>query len=241
MIGASGGLEGSVPHRGLVDHQGRLWIAANKGVFRCDLPGPGCRFVRQNPPGTLDKGAWSVSEDRRGVIWVTAPDGWWRASDRGWRHYGKSDGLLSADACIATFGPDEAIYLRHRFDPGMERAEFDGGKLLRSTLIVPAGTGRRGRSRALPRLGTGEGIGVGGGIGAGVAGVGRGRSDSPPASSAERDFECVEIHQPRQHHHHGWAGEGAAGWVPGAHGRARFRDRHLSGRPPPSVRSFCPS
>jgi len=138
------GSSGVTPDRGLFDHANRLWIATHGGVFRSDNPAVSGRFVRVDPPGLLKQGAWAVSEDRSGTIWVIAPDGLWKLKEDQWRHYGKSDGLLTDSPYIIVVGADNSLYIRHRFDAGVERVEFDGDRIARSTMIVPADVNRAG-------------------------------------------------------------------------------------------------
>jgi signal transduction histidine kinase/ligand-binding sensor domain-containing protein/CheY-like chemotaxis protein len=133
------GLETDTPHRATIDRAGRLWVAANTGLFRNDSPTSSHRFVKVNPPEVLEKGVWSVAEDQRGIVWVAGPEGLWRLDDGQWRIYRKADGLLSDNAYIIVVAADNTLWIRHRFDAGVERVEFEGDRIVRSTAIVPAG------------------------------------------------------------------------------------------------------
>ena len=137
-IGKGDGLEAETPRRGLVDRAGRLWVAANTGLFRNDSPASSRHFVKVNPDGFLAKGAWSVAEDKQGTVWATGPDGLWRLEEGQWRRYQKSDGLLSDYPYIIAVAPDNSLWLRHRFDGGVERVEFEGERIRQATGIVPA-------------------------------------------------------------------------------------------------------
>ena len=136
-VGREDGL-GEILNRGLVDQTGRLWVAANAGLFRNDDPSTSHRFVKVNPPGVLEKGTWSVAVDRQGTAWVIGPDGLWRLKENQWRKYQRSDGLLTDEPYIAVVANDNSLWLRHRFDAGVERVEFAGDRIVRSTAIVPA-------------------------------------------------------------------------------------------------------
>src|SRR5579883_252157 len=136
-VGERDGLNAETPHRGLIDRVGRLWVAANSGLFRNDTPGSSYRFVRVNPLDVLVKGVWSISEDKLGALWAAGADGLWRLQNGRWRRYSKADGLLSNNPYIVLVAPDNSLWLRHRFDAGVERVEFDGDRLVRSTAIVP--------------------------------------------------------------------------------------------------------
>jgi len=138
LVGKDDGLAAGSQNRGLIDRDGRLWVAANAGVFRNENPRSSFRFVKVNPPGSLAKGAWSVSQDKLGAIWVTGPGGLWKVKEGQWRQYAKADGLLSDNPYVIVAAPDNSLWLRHRFDAGVERVEFQGDRILRATAIVPA-------------------------------------------------------------------------------------------------------
>jgi signal transduction histidine kinase/ligand-binding sensor domain-containing protein/ActR/RegA family two-component response regulator len=135
------GLQAETPNRALVDHAGRLWVAANTGLFRNDTPTSSYRFVLANPPDALVKGAWSVSEDKLGTLWTVGPDGLWSFKDGRWRRYLKADGLLSDHPYIVLTASDNSLWLRHRYDAGVERVDVEGDRIVRSTAIVPTGPG----------------------------------------------------------------------------------------------------
>ena len=138
LFGAADGLPCGTSHRGFVDHLDRLWVATACGVFRNDRPSASDRFHRIDQPASLEHGAWAFAEDKQGTMWITNPDGLWRFSDGRWRQYRKADGLLSDNPYIATIGPDGALWLHHRFDAGIERVEFSGDRIVRSTAVLPA-------------------------------------------------------------------------------------------------------
>ena len=140
-VGKQDGLKAETPYRGLVDRAGRMWVAASTGLFRNDTPTASCRFVSVNPPDVLVRGAWSVSEDKLGSVWAVGADGLWRLKDGRWRRYSRADGLLSDSPYIVLVAGDNSLWLRHRYDAGVERVEMEGDRIVRSTAIVPADTG----------------------------------------------------------------------------------------------------
>jgi ligand-binding sensor domain-containing protein len=137
MFRAADGLSCAAAHRGLVDHLDRLWVATACGIFRSDRPSAVARFHKIEEPAPLDKAAWAIAEDKQGTMWITNPDGLWRLRDGQWRLFGKADGLLSENPYIPVVAADGALWLRHRSDGGIERVEFSGERLVRSTPIVP--------------------------------------------------------------------------------------------------------
>jgi len=140
LFGPAEGLPCATSHRGFVDHLDRLWVGTACGVFRNDQPSASDRFRRIDQPGSLEHGAWAFTEDKQGTMWITNPDGLWRLSEGRWRQYRKADGLLSDNPYITTIGPDGALWLHHRFDAGIERVEFAGDRIVRSTPVLAADT-----------------------------------------------------------------------------------------------------
>ena len=138
LFGQADGLPCGTSHRGLVDHLGRLWVATGCGVYRNDRPADSTRFQRIEQPASLEHAAWAVAEDQQGVVWITNPDGLWRLSEGQWHQYVKANGLLSDAPYIPIVGPDGALWLRHRYDAGIERVEFSGDRIVRSTAVLAA-------------------------------------------------------------------------------------------------------
>jgi signal transduction histidine kinase/streptogramin lyase/ActR/RegA family two-component response regulator len=138
LFGRAEGLPCAISHRGFVDHLDRLWIATACGVFRNDRPSSSNRFRRIDQPESLERVAWAFAEDKQGTMWITNPDGLWRLSEGRWRQYRKADGLLSDNPYIPIIGSDGALWLHHRYDAGIERVEFLGDRIVRSTPVLPA-------------------------------------------------------------------------------------------------------
>jgi signal transduction histidine kinase/CheY-like chemotaxis protein len=138
LFGPDDGLSCQTSYRGFIDHLNRLWVATACGVFRNERPEVSSGFHRIDQPRSMDRGAWSFAEDRQGTMWITSPDGLWRLAEGRWRQYRKADGLLGDDPYITTIGPDGALWLHHRFDAGIEKVEFSGDRLLRSTPVFPS-------------------------------------------------------------------------------------------------------
>jgi signal transduction histidine kinase/CheY-like chemotaxis protein len=137
-VGPAEGLACGTVHRGFIDHLDRLWLATACGVFRNDRPAASGRFLLVDQPASLTHVAWSVTEDRQGSMWITAPGGLWRLREGEWRRYGKAEGLLSDDPYIVAVASDGALWLRHRYDAGIERVEFSGDRIGRATAVVQA-------------------------------------------------------------------------------------------------------
>src|SRR5580658_3047722 len=138
LSGAADGLTCPTSHRDFVDHLDRLWVATSCGVFRNDRPSASRSFHRIDQPASMEHGAWAFAEDKLGTMWVTNADGLWRLSEGGWRQYRKADGLSSDNPYIPVIAPDGSLWLHHRLDAGIERVEFSGDRIVRSTPVLRA-------------------------------------------------------------------------------------------------------
>jgi signal transduction histidine kinase/CheY-like chemotaxis protein len=138
LVEPADGLTCVTSHRGFVDHLDRLWVATACGIFRNDRPTASNRFHRIDQPAPLGHGAWAISEDKQGTMWITNSDGLWSLNEGRWHQYRKADGLSSDHPYIIAIAADGAIWLHHRFDAGIERVEFAGDRILRSTAVLPA-------------------------------------------------------------------------------------------------------
>ena len=135
VFGPVEGLPCETSFRGFIDHLDRLWVGTTCGVFRNDRPATSDRFRLIDQPAELKRGAYGISEDIQGTIWITSPDGLWRLSNDRWRHYRKSDGLLNDNPYIVAIAADGALWLRHRYNAGIERVEFQGDRIVRATPV----------------------------------------------------------------------------------------------------------
>jgi signal transduction histidine kinase/BarA-like signal transduction histidine kinase len=121
-----------------VDRLDRLWLGSPCGILLNSQPAVSDRFIRIDQPQALQRGAWAATMDPGRAMWITNSDGLWRMRDGVWRHYGRSEGLLSDDAYVPILGPDGALWLRHRLDAGVERVQISGDRIVHVDSIVPA-------------------------------------------------------------------------------------------------------
>ncbi len=126
------------PEDVFVDHGDRLWVPTSCGVFRNDRPSVSNHFIRLDTPESLSRGSWKVLEDAQGTVWVTNHDGLWSLRDGQWRQHRRAEGLLTDNPYVMVLASDGSIWMRHRFDAGVERVEVSGDRIVRATPIVPA-------------------------------------------------------------------------------------------------------
>jgi len=125
------------PEDVFVDRHDRLWVPTACGLFRNDRPSVSNRFIRLDTPDSLSRRSIKILEDAQGTIWVANPDGLWSLREGQWRLHTRADGLLSDNPYVMALAPDGSIWMRHRYDAGIERVDVSGDRIVRVTAIVP--------------------------------------------------------------------------------------------------------
>ncbi len=121
-----------------VDRHERLWVPTACGLFRNDRPTVSNRFIRLDTPESLNRRALKILEDAQGTIWVANPDALWSLREGQWREHRRADGLLTDSPYVMALAADGSIWMRHRYDAGVDRIEVSGDRIVRATAIVPA-------------------------------------------------------------------------------------------------------
>ncbi len=137
MVGSESGLLCN-PEDLFVDQRDRIWVPTSCGIFRNDRPAASDVFVRIEAPEDLNHGAWKVLVDRGETVWVTNRQGLWRMQSGRWQQYRKADGLLSDDPYVMALAADGSLWLRHRYNAGVERVVFAGSRIAGATAVVPS-------------------------------------------------------------------------------------------------------
>ncbi|MEQ1947741.1 MAG: two-component regulator propeller domain-containing protein [Bryobacteraceae bacterium] len=116
----------------LVDHEGRLWVAAQSGLYRTAGPvffGKPLRLERQVPEGTQNFEAFSkVIEDRKGQVWVAGDLGLARYAAGNWARYKERDGLKANQVAHMAEESDGSMWIGYRDALGLSVLTFDREK-----------------------------------------------------------------------------------------------------------------
>jgi signal transduction histidine kinase/ligand-binding sensor domain-containing protein/CheY-like chemotaxis protein len=136
-VGAGDGLPCD-PEDVFVDRHDRLWLPTTCGLFRNDQPAVSNRVIRVQTPESFGPSAWRVMEDTHGTIWVTNRTALWSLRDGQWRQHRRAEGLLTDNPYLMVLARDGSIWLRHRYDAGVDRLEVAGDRIVRATAVVPA-------------------------------------------------------------------------------------------------------
>jgi PAS domain S-box-containing protein len=120
-----------------VDRHDRLWLPTGCGLFLNDRPSLSNRFIRVETPESFGHAAWKVIDDTQGTVWITNRTGLWSLREGQWRRHRRAEGLLTDDPYVMALATDGSIWLRHRYDAGIDRLEVAGDHIVRATAVVP--------------------------------------------------------------------------------------------------------
>ena len=126
------------PEDVFVDRHDQLWLPTRCGLFLNARPSVSNRVVRVETPESFGRSAWKVIEDAQETVWVTNGTTLWSLREGQWRPHRRTEGLLTDSPYTMALAGDGSIWLRHRYDAGIDRLEVSGGRILRATSIVPA-------------------------------------------------------------------------------------------------------
>jgi signal transduction histidine kinase/ligand-binding sensor domain-containing protein/CheY-like chemotaxis protein len=137
LVGAKDGLPCD-PEDVFVDRHDRLWLPTRCGLFRNDQPSVSNRVNRVVTPESFGSTAWNVIEDTQGTVWVASPRALWSLREGQWRQHSRAEGLLTDNPFVMALAQDGSVWLRHRYDAGVDRLEVSGDRIVRATAVVPA-------------------------------------------------------------------------------------------------------
>ena len=126
------------PEDVFVDRHDRLWLPTGCGLFLNEHPSISNDVLRVETPEPFGRAARKVIEDAQGTVWVTTRTALWSLRQGKWRQHGLTEGLLTNDPYVMALARDGSIWLRHRYDPGVDRLEVSGDSIVRATAVVPA-------------------------------------------------------------------------------------------------------
>jgi len=136
-VGARDGLPCD-PEDVFVDREDRLWLPTRCGLYVNERPSVSDHVIRVVTPESFGSSAWKLVEDTHGTIWVTNGTALWSLRQGRWRKHGRAEGLLTDHPYALAAAADGSIWLRHRYDGGIDRLEVSDDRILRASAIVPA-------------------------------------------------------------------------------------------------------
>lgn len=137
MAGSKDGLPCD-PEDVFVDRRDRLWLPTMCGLFLNEQPAISNRVIRVQTPESFGHFAWKVLEDTQGTIWVTNRTALWSLRDGQWREHQRAQGLLTDNPYVMVLAKDGSIWMRHRYDAGIDRLEVSGDRIVHATAVIPA-------------------------------------------------------------------------------------------------------
>ena len=117
------------------DHEQRLWVTTEAGLFMA-MP-PYRRFSRITElPSTR---MWAVSEGSDGTVWAGGAGGLYEFAAGRWKNLTRADGLSNTEVLSLGAGPDGAVWVGYRFGGGIDRVRPQAGGV-----AIEKGVQRRG-------------------------------------------------------------------------------------------------
>ena len=123
-VGEAQGLTDTSVRHVAVDHEGRVWAATYRGLFR-SVPGNTSRFQQLSPMGTGAPELFHmVVPDRAGGVWVAGEEGLLHYSGDRWRRFTKKDGLAYDKVAQVMQDPDGSLWVGYRDAYGITHLTF---------------------------------------------------------------------------------------------------------------------
>ena len=126
------------PEDVLIDRQDRLWLTTACGLFLNKRPSVSNQVARVETPEPFGRAAWKILEDGRGTIWVTNRTALWSLRNGQWRQHGRQEGIITKNPYVMALAKDGSIWMRHRYDAGIDRLEISDDRIVQVTEVVPA-------------------------------------------------------------------------------------------------------
>jgi diguanylate cyclase (GGDEF)-like protein len=102
------------------DHQKRLWVGSDSGLFTAQAP-----YTEMLPvtelPGLHVR---AIVEGSDGTIWVGGIGGLYSLTGGQWKHWTKADGLRDQQILSLGVGAQGTIWVAYRFEAGMDRIQL---------------------------------------------------------------------------------------------------------------------
>jgi PAS domain S-box-containing protein len=121
-----------------VDRHGRLWLPTACGLFLNQRPWASNRVTLVSTPESFGHNAWKVLEDTQGIIWVSNGKALWSLRDGLWREHRRAQGLLTDNPYVMALAGDGSVWIRHRYDAGIDRLEISSDRITGATAVVGA-------------------------------------------------------------------------------------------------------
>ena len=137
LVGLKDGLPCD-PEDVFVDRHDRLWLPTMCGLFLNKQPSVSNRIIRIETPESFGRAVWKVIEDTQGTIWLTNRTSLWSLREGRWRQHRRTEGLLTDSPYVMVLAGDGSIWMRHRYDAGVDRLEVSGDRIVGATAVVPA-------------------------------------------------------------------------------------------------------
>jgi len=134
-LGEAQGLVGKAAYVVRFDHQRRLWVANEAGLFVAEAPYQHFARVDEVPSSRT----WTIAEGSDGTVWAGGANGLFVFDGRHWRNFKQADGLSNPEVLSLGAGANGTMWVGYRYGGGIDRVHLQAGGL-----AVEKGVQRRG-------------------------------------------------------------------------------------------------
>lgn len=109
----------------MIDHQHRIWVASDIGLYLSEPPFNGFRLVDQLPQTQF----WALAETNTGEVWAGGTDGLFHLTGRSWENFTTRQGLSYNQVLSLSAAPNGELWIGYRFGGEIDKVVYANGKL----------------------------------------------------------------------------------------------------------------
>jgi len=119
-FGEGQGLLGKAAYTVRFDHEQRLWVATDAGLFVASAPYARFARVGELPPSRF----WAIAQGSDGTVWAGGADGLYALAGGHWRNFKPVDGLSNREVLSLGAGANGIMWVGYRFGGGIDRVRL---------------------------------------------------------------------------------------------------------------------
>jgi diguanylate cyclase (GGDEF)-like protein len=116
-FGEAQGLSGRAAYTLRFDHEQRLWVATEAGLFLARAPYRRFSRITELPSSRI----WAIAEGTDGTVWAGGVGGLFEFTAGKWKNLTHADGLSNQEVLSLGAGPNGTMWIGYRFGGGIDR------------------------------------------------------------------------------------------------------------------------